>query len=129
MPCLSSLSQFRHRHPRPLGSTLGGLGLGGQQFDRADREAARVAQVDELGLAVELVLDLRKDRRPALDLGVNEIRIRGRRDVGNVRAVSRPDGLDVSEIATKFGGGGHRGAAGFPMTILDFFMSIKDIEE
>lgn len=42
---------------------------------------------------------------------------------------SRPDGLDVSEIATKFGGGGHRGAAGFPMTILDFFMSIKDIEE
>lgn len=26
---------------------------------------------------------------------------------------SRPDGLDVSEIAKQFGGGGHRGAAGF----------------
>ena len=29
---------------------------------------------------------------------------------------SREDGLDVSEIATLFGGGGHRNAAGFRLT-------------
>ena len=40
---------------------------------------------------------------------------------------SRDDGEDVSEIATKFGGGGHRCAAAFNIDSIDSFV-LKDGE-
>lgn len=38
----------------------------------------------------------------------------------NVSLRSRGDGIDVSEIAKQFGGGGHRGASGFRMPLADW---------
>lgn len=43
---------------------------------------------------------------------------------------SKDDGVDVSEIASEFGGGGHRNAAGFrvPLDELEQFKEVSDAD-
>ena len=56
----------------------------------------------------------------------------GYQDQGTLRKWSlrsSPDGIDVSEIAARLGGGGHRHAAGFAVLISESVLRVPEIEE